>query len=199
MSHPPIAAIGTAHSHRAQQAQLLQQQQQQLQQQNAAARQNAGPAQQPQNVPQIRGQVNISQQQRTGTPLAAATARMLPQQVYQAQAQAAQVAQARALAAAQAALASAPINGAVPNGVSHLSPPYVARAASGSPAMQQASAIQVANSNSPRPPSAQAAAPAPAAAVQRPAQNIAHYFPSMPNGPTFTHDQVLGLQALLVI
>lgn len=99
----------------------------------------------------------------------------------------------------------------VPNGVSHahLSPPYVARAASGSPAMSQAAAAQTPSAvGSPRPPSAQAhltAAPVvPTTAMQRPAANIAHYFPSVPNihGQSFTYEQMqqaLGLQALLQV
>lgn len=202
----PYAEMRTARSLCEQQAQLLQQQQMLLQQQNAAARQGGVPVQQAPNVAQLRApQVGISQQQRTGTPIsaaavAAANARLSPQQMYQVQAQQ-QAQQARALAAAQAALAGTTANGAGLNGASHLSPPYAARAASGSPAMQQAAAIQATASSSPRPPSAQAAASAvPAAAVQRPAPNFAHYFPSVGNGAAMTSEQMIGgLQALLVL
>jgi hypothetical protein len=185
----------------------------QLQQQTLAARQNAAGVTTTQGVPQIRApQVGISQQQRTGTPLSAANraSQLSPQQLLQAQAvqaRAMQVAQQAQQAQAQVAAAQAHAVGVtVPNAVAngtHLSPPYVGRTTSSSPALPQAVvAGQPSSGTSPRPPPAQTVGvqPTTAAAGQRPAAHIAHYFPATVITPQqqFTAEQVIGLQAILV-
>jgi chromatin modification-related protein VID21 len=149
-----------------------------------------------QGVPQIRSQVNISQQQRMPTPLAAGSTRMSPQQAIHAQAQ-----QARAMAQAQAAQnAVSSLNGIMGN--SHLSPPYVARAASSSPGLQRSSPPRNSTtpsnaSNPPRPPSAQQQVgmiPVPGNSMPRPVSNMGQqYFPPIPNMPgqqQFTPEQM---------
>ncbi|TFY77518.1 hypothetical protein EWM64_g6494 [Hericium alpestre] len=137
-----------------------------------------------QTVPQIRSQVNISQQQRMPTSASnnaavAAAARMSPQQILQAQ----QFAQQRALAAA--ANANQPTAAGI--NAPHMSPPYASRAATSSPAVvpQTSPPRSSATPNPPRPASAQQHVPItqasptmhqPAIARQNMA-NMAHYFP----------------------
>ncbi|EGN96209.1 hypothetical protein SERLA73DRAFT_76187 [Serpula lacrymans var. lacrymans S7.3] len=190
----------------------MQQQQQQQQQQtpNGVARPTGAV---PQGVPQIRSQpvpqVNISQQQRIPTPMAAAAARLSPQQMIQAQAQAAQAraiaaaqaqAQAQVQAQAQGSNIATNVNGVAPG--THLSPPYSARASTSSPAIpQQASPPRTAptptnSTNSPRPSSAQPqigvvqVSQVPGNVAPRPASSIpAHYFPAV-GGAQFTHEQM---------
>jgi chromatin modification-related protein VID21 len=117
--------------------------------------------------------------------MAAGNIRMSPQQMAHVQAQAIQ---ARAMAQAQATQvqaqnAASALNGAM--GSSHLSPPYVARTASSSPGIQQASpprnSVTPSNANNPpRPPSAQMI-PVPGNAAPRPMSNMGHYFAVAPN------------------
>ncbi|THH20694.1 hypothetical protein EW146_g729 [Bondarzewia mesenterica] len=172
--------------------------QQQVPQQvpNGAAR--AATAMQHQ-VPQIRSQVNISQQQRMPAQLPAGTnARISPQQML--------VAQQRALAAAASANLAA---GAM--SASHITPPYASRAATSSPAVppQSSPPRSSATPNPPRPPSAQqhlgmqqASPNMGQQSVARPAANMAQYFPmANVHGAQFTQEQMeqaLRLQSLMV-
>ena len=197
---------------------LQQQQQQQPQQQvNGAPRpQGIGIAATAQGVPQIRNQVNISQQQRIPTPMSAANNRLSPQQMLQVQAQAAQaralaVVQAQVQAQAQAQAQTANINGV---GGAHMSPPYASRAATSSPA--QSSPPRNANtpsnaSNPPRPPSAQPqvgmtpVSQVSGSAIPRPPNNVnnlGHFFPAVSNLPSAQYtpeqmEQAIRLQTLL--
>ncbi|KAG6850605.1 hypothetical protein H0H93_011273 [Arthromyces matolae] len=98
----------------------------------------------PQVVPQIRNQVNISQQQRTNTPTMAAS-RLTQQQLLQAQVRAAH--QQQQQLAAQTTTGVVGVNGTLPGTSAHLSPPFVNRDGSLSVSPPH---------NSPRPPSAQA-------------------------------------------
>lgn len=138
-----------------------------------------------QSVPQIRNQVNISQQQRMATPMGITNARLSPQQMLQAQAQVAQAAQARAMqvAAAQAHAAQNVVNSMGSNlSNSHLSPQYNNRATTSSPMPHSSPPHQ---SSSPHLPSAQAQVnmgptpQVPGNAIPR--QNMNHYFPMVPN------------------
>jgi len=150
-----------------------------------------------QGVPQIRSQVNISQQQRIPTPMSTANTRLSPQQIMQVQAQ------ARAMAAAQAQTTN--LNG-VGSSIAHMSPPYVSRAATSSPAQQSPprSANTPSNAgNPPRPPSAQAQTTGPHVpgnAIPRP--SVGHYFPVVASiqGTQYTQEQMehLRLQRLQV-
>jgi chromatin modification-related protein VID21 len=123
----------------------------------AAQRTNGG-VPQTQAVAQIRSQVNISQQQRTGTPsMPVGNARLSPQQFLQAQQQAQlrtaqQQAQQTQNQTQNNMGSNGPINGA------HLSTPHGTRDITSSPAHvspPHSSAVMSNVVNSPRPPSAQ--------------------------------------------
>ncbi|KAI0065418.1 hypothetical protein BV25DRAFT_1821819 [Artomyces pyxidatus] len=150
------------------------------------------PPQHHQAVPQIRSQVNISQQQRL--PSGSGAPRISPQQLL--------VAQQRALAATNGASLQAASTNMAAN---HLSPPssFAQRAATSSPVVQQSSPPRTsATPNPPRPPSAQQqqmvgyTQTSPnmhaAAAVARPNGNIGHYYP-IPNmhQQQFTQEQMV--------
>jgi chromatin modification-related protein VID21 len=205
---------------------MLQQQQQQQQVPNGIVRQSGSSIPALQNIPQIRNQVNISQQQRLPNNIGAANTRLSPQQMLQVQAQAAQAAQARALQVAQAQAAqnaTATMNGIGPGmNNPHLSPPYNNRATTSSPMPHSSpshpSATLSNASSSPRPPSAQSQgnmgpAQVPGNAMPRQAGNMGHFF-SMPNvqnmqqnmqampGTNFTQEQIehaLRLQSLVQV
>jgi hypothetical protein len=139
--------------------------------------------------------------------MSTANARLSPQQIMQVQAQAAQArALAQAQAQAQAAQATA-ING-VGSGIAHMSPPYVPRAATSSPAQTSPPNASSNAGNPPRPLSAQAhVAPpqVPGNALPRPQANLGPYFPMVSNmqGPpqytTEQMEQALRLQNLLQV
>ncbi|GLB35077.1 putative glycoside hydrolase family 5 protein [Lyophyllum shimeji] len=143
-------------------------------------------------VPQIRSQVNISQQQRTNTPSIQGTGR-LTQQILQAQARAAHQQQqqqqvqvhAQALAQAQNQIQNngVNVNGSVPANTPHLSPRYVPRDVTSSPAHMSPPHNSAVPStvNSPRPPSAQSH---PLQATQMPAgagTRGGYYLPNVTN------------------
>jgi len=180
-----------------QQAQILQQQQQQQQQQQAPRPAQAGIASS-QVVPQIRSQVNISQQQRIPTPMAAASTRMSPQQIIHVQAQAAQ-ARAMAAAQAQAQTQNGPAN--LMNNT-RLSPTYASRAATSSPAQlspPRSSSTPSNVLNPPRPPSAQSQVGIVAVPGNAIPRQPGHYFP-VGASPQFTQEQMeqaLRLQTLM--
>ncbi|TFY66666.1 hypothetical protein EVG20_g4430 [Dentipellis fragilis] len=176
----------------------------------AAVRQPPTGVQHHQTVPQIRSQVNISQQQRVpaavpvANPAAAAAvaaARMSPQQLLQAQQAAAQ--QRALVAAAAAGNVNVNLAAAASNVNGHLSPPYASRAATSSPAVPQASPPRSsATPNPPRPASAQQHVGATQAspnmhqtAVPRPAANMGHYFP-IP-GTQLTPEQAIRIQQIM--
>jgi chromatin modification-related protein VID21 len=136
--------------------------------------------------------------------MSTANARLSPQQIMQVQAQAAQ---ARALAQAQQAAQATAING-VGSGIAHMSPPYVPRAATSSPAQNSPPNASSNAGNPPRPLSAQAhVAPpqVPGNALARPPSNLGPYFPMVSNmqGPpqytTEQMEQALRLQSLLQV
>lgn len=162
---------------------MLQQQQQQQQQANGVGR-PPGAAMPSQAVPQIRNQVNISQQQRLPTNMTAGGARLSPQQMLAAQQQARMMQQAAAQAQAQAQAANN-MNGIPSNmGNTHLSPPHNNRAHTSSPAPHgsppHASATPVNTGGTPRPPSTQPhmgqSPQVPANALPRQPGNMGHYF-----------------------
>ncbi|KAA1471081.1 hypothetical protein DENSPDRAFT_929284 [Dentipellis sp. KUC8613] len=177
----------------------------------AGVRQPPNGVQHHQTVPQIRSQVNISQQQRVpaavpvANPAAAAAvaaARMSPQQLLQAQQAAVQ--QRALVAAAAAGNVNVNLAAGVQNVNGHLSPPYASRAATSSPAVPQTSPPRSsATPNPPRPASAQQHVGATQAspnmhqtAVPRPGANMAHYFPMGPNAQ-LTTEQALRIQQLV--
>jgi hypothetical protein len=131
---------------------------------NAAQRPGAPGIVQSQGVPRIGGQVNISQQQRIGTPsMPVGNPRLSPQQLLQVQQARAAAAQQQTQQQVQAQGSGQPqaqnpnINGSLPNG-SHL-PAYINRDTASSPAHvspPHASATPANIVASPRPPSAQA-------------------------------------------
>ncbi|KZT11305.1 uncharacterized protein LAESUDRAFT_671115 [Laetiporus sulphureus 93-53] len=188
------------------QPQQAQQTQQQLQQIQSALARPVGTNLAQAQIPQIRSQVGISQQQqRLSNPMALANTRISPTQMMQAQAQA----QARALAHAQAQAASSALSASAMNG-NHLSPPYAARAASSSPGLPHqspplSSGTPVNAANSPRPQSTQ-----PHMGVAGVAQNVAgiprqagmgfYHIPQL-HGTQFateqTAEQVMQLQNLV--
>lgn len=137
-----------------------------------------------QGVPQIRNQVNISQQQRLPTNMTAGGARLSPQQMLAAQQQARMMQQAAAQAQAQAQAATN-MNGIPSNiGNTHLSPPHNNRAHTSSPVPHGspplASATLVNTGSTPRPPSTQPhmgpSPQVPANALPRQPGNMGHYF-----------------------
>ena len=126
---------------------------QQQQQANGAGR-SPGAGIPPQGVPQIRNQVNISQQQRIPTNMAPGSARLSPQQMLVVQQQ------ARMMQAAAQAQAQAQAVGTIGNmGNTHLSPPHNNRAHTSSPVPHgsppHGSATLVNTGGTPRPPSTQ--------------------------------------------
>ena len=192
---------------------------QQQQQPNGIGRPMSATIPASQNVPQIRNQVNISQQQRLP---GASNTRLSPQQMLQVQAaQAAQVRvlQAQAQAQAQAAQnAVGNMNGLGPSmNNPHLSPPYNNRATTSSPMPHSSPSHSSATlSNTPRPPSAQpqgSMGPAPQVpgnAMPRQPGSMGHFFPMLPNmpnmqsmsGANFTQEQMehaIRLQSLVQV
>lgn len=153
-----------------------------------------------QGVPQIRSQVNISQQQRIATPsMPAGAPRLSPQQLMHVHARAAQQQQqtqqaqvhAQALAQAQS---QAQNNGIITNGNlqasnPHLSPPYTSRDNTSSPAHVSPphNPAVLAAVNSPRPPSAQAHPLLQAAQVAGNSSRGSFY---LPNVPGYTTEQI---------
>ncbi|KAG6845239.1 hypothetical protein H0H87_012231 [Tephrocybe sp. NHM501043] len=140
-------------------------------------------------VPQIRNQVNISQQQRANTP-GMQQGRLTQQQLLQVRA--AQQ-QQHALAHAQNQIQAngvVAVNGAVPVNNAHLSPPYVTRdvALSVSPPHNSAATSAV---NSPRPPSAQAQVhPMPIQVPGNTRGGGTYYLPNIPNVQGYTTEQL---------
>jgi len=132
--------------------------QQQVAQQQLAAQRTNGGIPQTQVVPQIRSQVNISQQQRTGTPsMPVGNARVSPQQFLHAQqAQQLRTAQQQAQQTPNQAQSNVSGTGPGPAGNGHLSPPHGTRDTTSSPAHVSPPHVSTVMSNSPRPPSAQA-------------------------------------------
>ena len=151
---------------------------QQQQQANGAGR-SPGTGIPAQGVPQIRNQVNISQQQRIPTNMAPGSARLSPQQMLVVQQQ------ARMMQAAAQAQAQAQAVGAIGNmGNTHLSPPHNNRAHTSSPVPHgsppHGSATLVNTGGTPRPPSTQPhMAPSPQVpvnALPRQSGNMGNYF-----------------------
>ncbi|KAG6903174.1 hypothetical protein C0995_002717 [Termitomyces sp. Mi166 len=143
-------------------------------------------------VPQIRNQVNISQQQRTSTP-AMQPGRLTQQQLLQAQARAAQQ-QQQVLAHAQNQIQTngvVAVNGNVSGTNPHLSPPSYANrdvALSVSPPHNSAVASAV---NSPRPPSAQAQAhPMPLQVPGNAGSRGTYYLPNLSSVQGYTTEQL---------
>ncbi|KAG6854910.1 hypothetical protein C0991_009733 [Blastosporella zonata] len=146
----------------------------------------------PQVVPQIRNQVNISQQQRANTP-AMQTSRITQQQLLQAQVRQQQQQQHHALTHAQNQIQTNGVvaaNASVPGSNPHLSPPYVTRdvALSVSPPHNSAATSVV---NSPRPPSAQAQAhPIPIPVPGNSGTRGTYYLPNLPSVQGYTTEQL---------
>ncbi|KAG6891328.1 hypothetical protein C0992_008782 [Termitomyces sp. T32_za158] len=164
--------------------------QSQLQPQNASGMQRPpGTSMPAQVVPQIRNQVNISQQQRTSTPSMQAGRFTQQQQLLQAQARAAQQQQQQVLAHAQSQIQTngvAAVNGNVSGTNPHLSPPsYMNRdvALSVSPPHNSAATSAV---NSPRPPSAQAQTQVPGNTGSR----GTYYLPNISSVQGYTTEQL---------
>jgi chromatin modification-related protein VID21 len=144
---------------------------------------------QTQVVPQIRSQVNISQQQRIGTPsMPVGNARVSPQQFLQAQQQAQQLrtAQQQAQQTQNQAQNNVSGTGPGPTNNAHLSTPHGTRDITSSPAHvspPHGSTVMSNVVNSPRPPSAQAQAllqvQVPANAAARPVTMANYYLSNM--------------------
>lgn len=138
----------------------------------------------PQGVPQIRNQVNISQQQRLPTNMAAGGARLSPQQMLAVQQQQTRMMQQAAAQVQAQAQAVNSMNG-IPSNMAntHLSPPHSNRAHTSSPvhgSPPHGSATLVNAGGTPRPPSTQPhmgpPPQVPANALPRQSGNMGHYF-----------------------
>ncbi|KAG6917780.1 hypothetical protein DXG01_001052 [Tephrocybe rancida] len=149
----------------------------------------------PPQVPQIRNQVNISQQQRTSTPNMQ-PGRLTQQQMLQVRVAQQQQQQQHALAHAQNQIQAngvVAVNGSAASATNpHLSPPYVTRDVPNTLSVSPPNNSVVTSAvNSPRPPSAQAQVhPLPLQVAGNAGTRGTYYLPNIPSVQGYTTEQL---------